>query len=205
MIRRKRFFTNKLIDTIITKILSECSTTDITKQDLNFLKTISKGDLSMLPSPADIKNKDFSLQYFPALYIYPEITHNTIANGNKSISSKEHSFIMRYMEYINMDDTSNVVANCIDRSDLIASFLEEDDSWKSSTNSRTNINGLLENPSGFTEIFGSDGSLIGQILETSVPKILYDTVETQAFKELEIPIVLVELNFVLSFRTVYKK
>jgi hypothetical protein len=113
---RKRFFANLISDKIIELINAE--------PQLDRISTVSKGDLSTLPSDEAFDNKEFSNRFFPAIYICPTEIYNTTVNGNKSISATEYYFVIRYLRYFDGDNEyANVLEEAFKDAELIGDVL----------------------------------------------------------------------------------
>lgn len=108
---RRRFFTNEISDLIYTLL--------DTNNDLSFLKTIAKGDLSLMPAPE--KYKDF----MPAVYIDPSDIYNDIS-VNKSIAATRYEFDIRYVKYYVTDMTYDIKEQAINEAQFIGDTLMED-------------------------------------------------------------------------------
>ena len=61
---RKRFFVNDIAKKIKEDLINENS-------DLDFLQTVSIGNINLMPSPETLSHRDIALEYLPAVYIMP--------------------------------------------------------------------------------------------------------------------------------------
>lgn len=118
MAKRKRFFANTIADKIIELINSV--------DELNHIQTVSKGDLTTLPTDESLNNPEFVKMFFPAILVCPEDIYTTVANGNKSISSSQYYFTLRYLRHFGDNDYTNVLESSLNDAELLADALLED-------------------------------------------------------------------------------
>ena len=184
---RKRFFVNEIANKIKQDLINQ-------NTDLDFLKTVSIGNIDLMPSPEELNYRETALQFLPAVYIMPDDVFNTTATPNKSISSGNYSFIMRYVHYYDRKDTSSVMTDAISGAELVAETLLED-------------HNLIPSNSGteYVELQDKNGTPIGHILQTDVSRIDFDVADTELFKQLKIPVVLVDIEYQVTFRSLYVK
>ena len=113
---RKLIFANLISAKIIEMINAE--------PDLDQIKTVSLGDLTTLPPDDSINRKEFNESFFPAIYICPTDIYNSSVNGNKSISTTEYHFIIRYLRYFDGDNEYlDVLQSAINEVEILADVL----------------------------------------------------------------------------------
>lgn len=108
---RRRLFTNEIMDLIISLINENT--------DLSFVKTVSKGDLSLMPSPEQMQ------RFLPAIYIDPSDLYND-SSVNKSIAATKYEFDISYVKYYDTDMTFDVKEQAINEAQTVADTLMED-------------------------------------------------------------------------------
>ncbi len=115
---RKRFFANLIADKIIELINSN--------NELNHIQTLSKGDLTTLPNDESLTSPEFVDMFFPAILVCPEDIYTTVVNGNKSISSSQYYFTLRYLRHFGDNEYSNVLEKALNDAEILADTLLED-------------------------------------------------------------------------------
>lgn len=182
---RKRFFVNKIARKIKEDLIDKNS-------DLKRLKTVSIGNINLMPSPEILSHRDTALEYLPAVYIMPNDVINTTVNANKSISTGRYSFILRYVHYYDVKNTSNVMEDAIEGAELVAETLLED-------------HNLVPTDSGteYVELQDNNGKPIGHILNTEVHRIEFNTIDSEVFRELKIPVILIDIDYEVVFRSLF--
>lgn len=184
---RKRFFVNNIAKKIKNDLINGNS-------DLNRLKTVSIGNTNLMPSPETLSHRDIALEYLPAVYIMPNDVLNTTVNANKSISSGRYSFLLRYVHYFDVNDTTGVMEKAIEGAELVAETLLED-------------HNLVPTDSGteYVELQDNNGKPIGHILNTEVHRIEFNTIDSEVFRELKIPVILIDIDYEVVFRSLFDK
>jgi len=185
---RKRFFTKQLADLIKADLINA-------NTDLDLINTVSIGDVDLMPSPEDLKHRDTALEYLPAVYIKPTDVINVSVTRNKSISSGTYCFTLRYAHYYDIEDTTNAVSNALENAGLVADTLLEDNHFEDQA---------ITNAPQYINLQDNDGNIIGDILATDISRISYDTLETEIFKELQIPVIVVDIEYQIMFRSRYR-
>ena len=181
---RKRFFINLIAKKIKEDIIDKNS-------DLDIIKTVSIGDLDLMPSPETLQHRNTAKNFLPAIYILPENVHNTTVNANKSISSGLYSYTLRYVHYYDYEDTTDNVENAIDIAETIADTLLAD-------------NNMAELGTSYVTL-SDNGKDIGHILNTDVTNIYFNTLDTQVFKTLKLPVIVIDIDYVVTFRSMLVK
>lgn len=185
---RKRLFINAIADKIKQDLING-------NTDLDFIKTVAKGDLYLMPSPETLGHKDTARQYLPALFIKPSDFFNTSVNQNKSISSGTYSFTLRYVHYYDTDDTTTVYDDAINGVELITDTLLGDDNM--------NDESKLGVWPSYIPLKDKDGEEIGDILGTDIFRVSFDEVDTEIFKQLDIPVLIFDIEYSVVFRSRY--
>lgn len=161
---RKRVFTVPILEKIISMI-----------EELDFVKSVLKGDLSNLPSPEEFK------EYMPVVYISAGRIKNEYADGNPKtkILNQTYNFNIIYVRYFDREKEASfeVIEDLILEGEQISEMLME----------RDDLDGL--------ELQG------GNVLCSLVTDIDFDSVEYKLFKDLEIPASVCKLNYQVYFRT----
>lgn len=185
---RKRFFVNDIAKKIKNDLINENSDLD------KLLKTVSIGNIDLMPSPETLSHRDTALEYLPAVYIMPNDVLNTTVNANKSISSGRYSFLLRYVHYFDVNDTTNVMEKAIAGAELVAETLLED-------------HNLVPTDSGteYVELQDNNGKPIGHILNTEVHRIEFNTIDSEVFRGLKIPVILIDIDYEVVFRSLFVK
>jgi len=184
---RKRFFINTIAKKIKQDLINQ-------NTDLDFLQTVAIGNIDLMPSPETLSHRETATKYLPAVYIMPDDVFNTTVNANKSISSGKYAFILRYVHYYDINDTTNVMEDAIAGAELVAETLLEDHNLVP-TNSGTE----------YVELQDKNGTPIGHILQTDVPRITFDVVDTEIFRELRVPVILIDIEYQVTFRSLFVK
>ena len=184
---RKRFFVYNIAKKIKEDLING-------NPDLDRLQTVSIGNINLMPSPEILSHRDTALEYLPAVYIMPNDVLNTTVNANKSISTGRYSFILRYVHYFDVNDTTDVMEKAIEGAELVAETLLQD-------------HNLVPTDSGteYVELQDNDGKPIGHILNTEVHRIEFNTIDSEVFRELKIPIILIDIDYEVVFRSLFDK
>lgn len=185
---RKRFFVNDIAKKIKKDLIDKNSDLD------DLLQTVIIGNLDLMPSPETLSHRDTALRYLPAVYIMPNDVLNTTVNANKSISSGRYSFLLRYVHYFDVNDTTNVMEKAIAGAELVAETLLEDHNLVP-TNSGTE----------YVELQDNNGNPIGHILNTEVHRIEFNTIDSEVFRGLKIPVILIDIDYEVVFRSLFVK
>jgi hypothetical protein len=162
---RRRVFINKISD-LIARLLEE-------NPELTFLKTISKGDLSLLPAPEKYPD------VMPAVFIDATDVFNE-ANLGKEVTASAYEFEITYVKYYDKDFGYDIKEKAIEEAELIADTLMED----------MDLNNTI-----LPE---------GRILLTKTPHIGVNSDQNQIFKNLKLPVVVIDINYVVYFRNTKK-
>lgn len=184
---RKRFFVYNIAKKIKEDLING-------NPDLDRLQTVSIGNINLMPSPEILSHRDTALEYLPAVYIMPNDVLNTTVNANKSISTGRYSFILRYVHYFDVNDTTDVMEKAIEGAELVAETLLQD-------------HNLVPTDSGTecVELQDNKGKPIGHILNTEVHRIEFNTIDSEVFRELKIPIILIDIDYEVVFRSLFDK
>jgi len=158
---RRRVFANQ-ISNLIIRILEG-------NTDLAFLKTISKGDLSLLPAPEKYP------EYMPAILITPTDLFNETNEGKEVIASS-YDFDITYLKYYDNEYAYDVKEEAIKEAELLADTLMED--------MDLNLTVIPE----------------GRILATRLPHIGFNSDQSQIFKNLKLPVIVIDIRYVVYFR-----
>lgn len=113
---RRRVFANTLSSLI-------CATLE-SSEELQFLRTISKGDLSLLPEP------EFFKDYMPAVIVDPTDVYIKYST-NPSIAGSKYDFDITYLKYYNSEYNLNIKEEAITEGETIADVLMDDLTLKS--------------------------------------------------------------------------
>lgn len=184
---RKRFFMKEIATKIKQDLINR-------NTDLNMLQTVSIGDIELMPSPETLRNRNTALEYLPAVYIVPENIFTITASSNKSIAASKYEFTLRYVHYYDINNTNEVIEQAMEGAELVAETLLEDHNLVPTNSSVAyiTINDLGGNP-------------IGHILQTEVPRISFNSIESEIFDELKIPVILIDIEYTVTFRSLYVK
>lgn len=182
---RKRFFINLIAKKIKEDLINKNS-------DLDIIKTVSIGDLDLMPSPETLQHRNTAKKFLPAIYILPETVYNTTVNANKSISSGLYSYTLRYIHYYDYEDTTDNIENAINIAEIIADTLLED-------------NNMAERGTSYITLSDKNGNDIGHILDTDVKSIYFNTLDTQVFRTLKLPVIVIDIDYVVTFRSMLVK
>ena len=184
---RKRFFVYNIAKKIKEDLING-------NPDLDRLQTVSIGNINLMPSPEILSHRDTALEYLPAVYIMPNDVLNTTVNANKSISTGRYSFILRYVHYFDVNDTTDVMEKAIEGAELVAETLLQD-------------HNLVPTDSGteYVELQDNKGKPIGHILNTEVHRIEFNTIDSEVFRELKIPVILIDIDYEVVFRSLFVK
>lgn len=188
--RRKRFFADVIANKIKQDLIND-------NEDLDFVKTVMVGDLSLMPSPEEFNHKDVIQKYLPAVFIQPGMIYNVNATANKSVTASEYYFTLRYVHYYDKRTSKNYTMEAIQKGQLIADTLLEDHNMYDTSK--------INAPQYVTLIDESTGEEVGCILETDVPDINFNSVDTEFFNALTLPVVIVEITYCVTFRSFYRK
>jgi len=164
---RRRFYANEIMNEIIKRINNN--------HDLDFVKTVSKGDFSLVQDIKDFK------KLFPAVFIDPEDIFTDSTIGNKSISPSKYNFMLQYVQYYEQEDPWIAKEATIDNGEKLADTLLND-----------------ENLSRFR--FKE-----GEILYTEVPHIQVKSGEEQIFRLSKIPVFIVSIEYSVYFRSFIRR
>ena len=157
---RRRVFANKL-SSLICETLSSY-------KELDFLVTISKGDLSLLPAPEDFD------KFMPAVIVDPTDVYLAYST-NKSIAGSKYDFDIKYLKYYNGEYCLDVKEEAIAEGETIADVLMGDITLNST---------ILEE---------------GRVIDTELVHIGFNAEESQIFSNLELPVVVININYVIHF------
>jgi len=135
------------------------------------IPTVAKGNINLLPAP------DKLADYLPAIIIEVEDVFNIEATPSKSVLTSIYNFSVKYLQYYNIDNSFEEYSNAVTTSEIIADTLLEDNALQTYLNP------------------------YGRILKTEVPHISFSSTETQVFKDLQVPVILVDIQFVVYFRS----
>ena len=186
---RKRFFTSEIARKIKQDLINPNS-------DLDILKTVAIGDLYLMPSPEELSHRDVALQYLPAVYIMPMKIENQIVSPSKSISNGVYNFVLKYVHYIDANDTSTVYEDALNNAGLIADTLLEDKNFEDQS---------ISNAPNYIALYDSSGKAIGDILETKVDCISINEVDGEFFRSLNIPVIVAEIEYDVLFRSRHER
>lgn len=186
---RRRFFMRTILEKIKADLINP-------NTDLDFLQTVAIGDIDLMPTPKTLEHRDTALKYLPAVYIKPSDIYNTTVNQNKSISSGQYCVTLRYVHYYDNEDTANAIQNAISGAEVIADTLLEDHNFE---------NQALTNAPQYISLKDDDGTEIGDILQTELTKISFDTLETEFFKELSLPVIVIDIDYIVFFRSRFRR
>jgi hypothetical protein len=157
---RRRIFANTISDLIINLLEQTPS--------LGFIKTITKGDLSLLPAPEQYP------EFMPAVLVDITDVFNHVHIGS-TVSASAYEFTITYLKYYDIAYEYDVKQSSIKESELIADTLMEDITLKN--------------------IIIPDG----RILETRTPHIGINSDQNQVFKNLKLPVIVTDINYVVYF------
>jgi hypothetical protein len=146
----------------------------INNEELDFVKTVTTTSLDKLPGPDDIK------QVLPAVLLRSNGIWNINTSNDKSIIYSRYCLFATYVRHFNDEEEHNILNLLYEETDKIANFLMD---------GRPFENYALD---------------VGEILHTYIPYIEYDSVETEFFRDANLPIVLSNIEFDVHFRT-YKR
>lgn len=181
---RRRIFANAICDKIIAIL-------DNPESTLDFVTSVSKGDLSLLPEPDSFK------EFMPAIIIDIDSINNIAATYSKSIISSEYYFNIRYLKYYDTELTYVIKQQAIDEAEKIADVLLDEGNFQLDSKDP-----VIRNKCLITDIDTS--KIFGHILNASLPNILINSAETLIFKNLELPVIVVEMDYIVQFRTLSK-
>lgn len=146
------------------------------------IKNISTGDFSILPMPDDQKFHE----YFPAVIIHLKDVENTTANKALQIYQQEYSFEISYIYPYTFETFEDVPASARVNVQKVANIFMNNPRLEDFVMAKTN------------EEAG------GQVLTSKVQMIHFDNAESEVFRNLEIPISVAVLEYVVAFRTYQK-
>lgn len=158
--------------------------------EIPFVKTVGVGDLSILPPPQNFKD------WMPAILVCPETIYNS-RPANKKISTGEYNFIIRYIKYYDRSDFANVQAEAIQEADTIANILMNDEDMMDANR--------VNDPYSYRyTIFDNDNKPLGFIIQTHVSNIEFNTIDSEIFRRLNVPVVIVEMQYEVTFYSITK-
>jgi hypothetical protein len=158
-----------------------------TNSDLGFVNSVAIGDLTLLPAPQDFKS------WLPAVLVCPADVSNS-RPANKKVSSGIYTFTIRYVEYYDVSNFFDAQEQAIIHADAIANVLMNDDDM-------IDLNSTpLSNIGDYRYTIRDENNVnLGIIVQTDVPQINYNTIESEMFKELEIPAIVVEITYEVTY------
>lgn len=155
--------------------------------EIGFVKSVALGDINVLPAPQGFKD------WLPAILVCPSDVVNS-RPANKKISSGIYTFTIRYVKYYDVSSFLDAQEQAIVEADVIANILMNDDDMID-----LNTTPLSSIPDYRHIIKDDDGTPLGVIVQTDVPQINYDTLETEIFKDSEIPVVVIEMKYEVTY------
>lgn len=175
----------KIVSThaILTKIRDLIDTS----QEIDFVKSVAIGDLSLLPPPQEFEH------WLPAVLVCPNDVYNS-RPANKKISSGTYVFAVRYVKYYDTSNFINAQSEAIQEADIIANVLMNDEDMMDFSRVTDPLNYR------FTVFDGE--TPVGFVIQTDVPHIDFNTIDSEVFKHLNLPVIITELTYEVTFYSV---
>lgn len=162
-----------------------------TSNEIPFVKTVGIGDLSVLPPPQKLES------WTPAVLVCPE-TVSLSRPANKKFATGEYSFVIKYIKYYNTSDYINVQAEAIKEADILANILMNDEDMMDHPS-------RVEDPYNYRfTVFDKNNKPLGFIIQTDVLNMEFNTIDSEIFKRLNVPAVVVEIQYQLTFYSILK-
>lgn len=166
MSANKRIYVNKVCQTIIDQINGNA--------DLNFVKTVNKGDLSILPPPE--KFADF----MPIILVKPVDLYSVTTRNGRPVTGNEYVFTISYLEYFDIRVEAIDNEQVIGHAEVLGDTLVD------------NLTGEFNGPFVLSE---STSKVRTAILESEIFNMDFNPSEVQVFKNLKLPVGLVNITF----------
>jgi hypothetical protein len=161
---RKRTFSNAISDKILELLESN--------NDLDFVKTIMKGNLKLLPAPE--KYPDI----MPVIFVDIQDLYNTRNVNGKQVMATVYEFKVTYVKYYAEEYSYDVKEQAIKEAEIVADTLVEDYDL---------------------DIMRMEQ---GNILATDVPHIGFNTTENQVFENLKLPVIVIDIDYIVYFQNI---
>lgn len=161
---KKRTFANEIGDLILRLLESN--------NDLDFVKTIMKGNLKLLPAPEKYP------EFMPVIFVDIVDLYNTRNLNGKQVLAQAYEFKVTYVKYYKEDYSYDVKEEAVKEAQIIADTLVEDYSVD-----------MMSLPQG-------------HILATDVPHIGFDTTQNQIFENLKLPVIVIDIDYIVYFQNI---
>jgi hypothetical protein len=184
---RRRFFISDIARRIKQDVIDF-------NQELNFAQTVSIGDIDLMPSPQTLSNREIAKTFLPAVFIMPDDVFNTTVSPNKTIASGRYDFILRYVHYYDNEDTTDTFENALMEAEILADSLLEDH----------NIDIRQPERPEYVEVVDKNNYVQGMILGSDVHRISINSIDTEVFRQFNIPVLVADIEYEVTFRSVHK-